>query len=80
MRKETEQNPPPTTGGQWWDKLGKPQYGGEMVIRVKNKIVNFDPYYGVQNTQIHSAWLEKLHTDDWTTGPGGVRLQNVLPS
>jgi len=69
MRKETEQNPPPTNGGQWWDKLGKPQYGGEMVIRVKNKIVNFDPYYGVQNTQIHSAWLEKLHTDDWTLDP-----------
>ena len=24
----------------WWDKLGKPQYGGEMVIRLNRKIVN----------------------------------------
>jgi len=28
----------------WWDKLGKPQYGGEMIIRANWDIVNFDPY------------------------------------
>ena len=29
----------------WWDKLGAPQYGDEMVIRVERDIVNFDPYF-----------------------------------
>ena len=27
-----------TTGGNWWDKLGKPQYGGELVIRANRNI------------------------------------------
>ena len=30
----------------WWDELGKPQYGGEMVIRADRNIMNFDPYFG----------------------------------
>ncbi len=53
----------------WWDKLGKPQYGGEMVIRLNRKIVNLDPYNGVHLTQIHTAWMEKLFVDDWTIDP-----------
>ena len=53
----------------WWDKLGKPQYGGEMVIRLNRKIVNLDPYYGVHLTQIHTAWMEKMFVDDWTLNP-----------
>jgi peptide/nickel transport system substrate-binding protein len=53
----------------WWDKLGKPQYGGEMVIRLNRKIVNLDPYYGVHLTQIHTAWMEKMFVDDWTLDP-----------
>ena len=55
--------------GDWWDKLGKPQYGGEIVFRLNRKIVNFDPYYGVHLTQIHTAWMEKLFTPDWTMDP-----------
>ena len=54
---------------KWWDKLGKPQYGGEMVFRLNRKIINFDPYYGVHLTQIHTAWMEKMHTPDWTADP-----------
>ena len=53
----------------WWDKLGAPQYGGEMVIRLNRKIVNFDPYFGYHLTQIHTAWLEKMFVDDWTLPP-----------
>ena len=34
-----------TTDGKWWDKLGKPQYGGELVIRSKRDVVNFDPLF-----------------------------------
>ena len=53
----------------WWDKLGKPQYGGELVIRLNRKIVNFDPYFGYHLTQIHTAWMEKMFVDDWTLAP-----------
>ena len=53
----------------WWEKLGKPQYGGEMVFRLNRKIVNLDPFYGVHLTQIHTAWMEKLFVDDWTLNP-----------
>jgi peptide/nickel transport system substrate-binding protein len=52
----------------WWDILGQPEYGGELVIRANTDIVNFDPYnppFG----NIHSAWMETLVTDDWTLDP-----------
>jgi len=53
----------------WWDELGKPQYGGEMVIRADRNIMNFDPYFGDKSANIDSAWMEKLQTDDWTLNP-----------
>jgi ABC-type transport system substrate-binding protein len=55
--------------GNWWDKLGKPQYGGEMVFRLNKDIVNWDPYNLQTLTAIESAWMEKLNTDDWTKDP-----------
>ena len=56
-----------TAGGKWWDKLGKPQYGGEMVIRSDRNIVNFDPYYDAFLPQIFWAWMESLAKYDWTS-------------
>jgi peptide/nickel transport system substrate-binding protein len=53
----------------WWTKLGQPQYGGELTIRLNRKIVNLDPYYGVHLPQIHTAWMEKMFVDDWTLDP-----------
>jgi ABC-type transport system substrate-binding protein len=53
----------------WWEKLGKPQYGGELNIRLNRKIVNLDPYFGYHLTQIHTAWMEKMFVDDWTLDP-----------
>ena len=53
----------------WWNKLGKPQYGDEMVIRASRNIVNFDPYFDETLTSIYGAWLERLVTDDWTIDP-----------
>jgi peptide/nickel transport system substrate-binding protein len=55
--------------GNWWDKLGVPQYGGEITIRAGRNIVNFDPYFTEGLTNIYGAWLERLVTDDWTTDP-----------
>ena len=58
-----------TVTGNWWDKLGKPQYGGTMTIRINNNIANFDPYFATGTTNIFSAWMERLTTDNWTTDP-----------
>jgi peptide/nickel transport system substrate-binding protein len=55
--------------GRWWDKLGKPQYGGELVIRANRDIVNFDPYFTETLTSIYGAWMERLVADDWTVDP-----------
>jgi peptide/nickel transport system substrate-binding protein len=55
--------------GNWWDILGKPQYGGEMVIRAPRNIVNFDPYYSEKLTSIYGGWMERLVSDDWTLNP-----------
>ena len=45
---------------KWWDKLGNPQYGGELVIRAGGNIVNFDPYFSEKLTSIYGGWLEIL--------------------
>ena len=55
--------------GNWWDKLGKPQYGGELVIRANRDIINFDPYYAETLTSIFGGWMERLVSDDWTVDP-----------
>ena len=58
-----------TMGGKWWDRLGKPQYGGEMVIRANRNIENFDPYFSETLTSIYGGWMERLVSDDWTLDP-----------
>jgi hypothetical protein len=55
--------------GNWWDKLGKPQYGGTMSLRINKDEVNFDPYNAQTLTSVETAWLERLFTDDWTMDP-----------
>ena len=59
----------------WWDKLGKPQYGGELVIRASRNIVNFDPYFNEYLTGIYGGWMERLVSDDWTLDPAGWDYQ-----
>jgi peptide/nickel transport system substrate-binding protein len=54
----------------WWDKLGEPQYGGEIVIRANRNIQNFDPYFDESNLcSIQGVWMERLACDDWTLEP-----------
>ena len=66
-------------GGNWWDKFGKPQYGGEMVIRSSTNPANFDPYHSDHITQIYSAWLERLFAEDWTLDPAVYDFRQVPP-
>jgi ABC-type transport system substrate-binding protein len=65
----TTTNPTTATTGNWWDKLGKPQYGGEIVIRGPQDIVEFDPYVSDSYTSIECCWMERLIADDWTVDP-----------
>ena len=60
MEKKTE---------KWWDKLGKPQYGGELTVRANRNIVSFDPYITENRANLYSAWMERLVADDWTLNP-----------
>ena len=58
-----------TAAGNWWDKLGVPQYGGTLTIRSVYNCVNFDPYNNQSLTTFNSAWMERPFGDDWTLNP-----------
>ena len=58
-----------TTTGSWWDKLGKPQCGGELIIRAGGNIINFGPYFSEKWTSIYGGWLERLVLDDRALNP-----------
>ena len=54
------------TTGNWWDSLGKPQYGGTLTIRYNKDPVNFDPYNVASLGSIEFAYYEKMFADNWT--------------
>jgi ABC-type transport system substrate-binding protein len=54
--------------GNWWDKLGTPTYGGQIVIRFGGDMAGFDPWFMGSNA-ILCAWLERLFAPDWTMDP-----------
>ena len=58
-----------TATGNWWDSLGIPQYGGDMVMRINRDIANFDPINADVLMTIESAWMERLFASDWTLDP-----------
>jgi peptide/nickel transport system substrate-binding protein len=58
----------PSTGN-WWDKLGKPQFGGTLTLRIARDITNFDVPDTVGQINIISAWMEKLFGDNWALDP-----------
>ena len=66
--------------GYWWDKLAKPQYGGEIAFRTTRNIVNWDPYFAELLPQIYTAWMEKLTAEDWTFDPAVFDYKIVTPS
>jgi peptide/nickel transport system substrate-binding protein len=63
---------------RWWDKLGKPQFGGMINIRFPSNIVNFDPYNEAQLTQIFWAWMESMGGPDWTLDPASFNYKIFL--
>ena len=63
----------------WSDKLGNPQYGGEIVISSPSNIENFDPYFSEHLTGIYSAWLERLISEDWALDPAIFDYKLIAP-
>jgi peptide/nickel transport system substrate-binding protein len=74
--------PAATTSGNWWDKLGKPQYGGDMVISIPQNIGCFDSV-AVTNAglSVQNLWCERLTADNWTTDPAEYKyITNFRPN
>jgi len=65
--------------GNWWDKLGKPQYGGEMVVRSARNIVNFDPYNGAHLTEILRRLAGKTGLRGLDHGPAVFSYKTMAP-
>ena len=57
------------SAGNWWDKLGKPQYGGTMTLRLNKDVTQWDLGYGAGQTGIMYAYAECLIADNWTLDP-----------
>ena len=68
---------PATTsgGGNWWDSLGKPQYGGTMTLRINQDITNWDPDGPTSTFDLTGNYLERLTVDDWTLNPSVFSYQ-----
>jgi peptide/nickel transport system substrate-binding protein len=62
--------PTPTKEAKWWDKLGEPTYGGELVMRgVTTEIdsLSFDPLNPLGVLQRYTPfYLDSLFQPDWT--------------
>ena len=55
--------------GKWWDKLGKPTYGGTLTLFSATDITGFDDWNNPGATSIINAWEDGLVADDWTLDP-----------
>jgi len=63
---EEEEEVKPPTGGNWWDKLGEPEYGGTFTFRITSGTSNFDPYRASDWPKITDLYMEKIAFQDWT--------------
>ena len=70
-----------TSTGNWWDSLGTPQYGGQLIITSTQDIAGFDAATGPGLYGIQQAYQERLFQDIWTEDPSVYQyLTNWRPS
>ena len=70
-----------TATGHWWDSLGTPQYGGNLILSSSSNILTFDPILGTNYASVNMYWMEQLFTDDWTLDPAIYNFQlNTRPT
>ena len=58
----TEEPVTPPGGGNWWDKFGEPQYGGEIKVRLSSDPGAWDPYMNF----MRMPWADYMGGYDWT--------------
>ena len=61
--------------GNWWDSLGKPQYGGTMTLQTSATMASFDPYDGELYNQIFTGYMEQMFMSQWTADPSVQNYQ-----
>ena len=66
---KTTTNTTAAATGKWWTKLGTPQYGGEINLRIDKNFTSFDPYLGQGPIAAFTGWIEQLFYPDWTMDP-----------
>jgi hypothetical protein len=65
----TATTPAPTAGANWWDELGEPTYGGELVWRGTGlDFVHMDPGVSLPGGQ-YVYYGEPLFSPGWATDP-----------
>jgi peptide/nickel transport system substrate-binding protein len=55
--------------GNWWDKLGIPQYGGTLTDASSYDLGLWDPYYSSSLATVMGGYMEGLYGDNWTLDP-----------
>jgi peptide/nickel transport system substrate-binding protein len=58
-----------TVSGNWWSKLGTPQYGGIITERYNANPASFDPFQGEGFVTVQELYLSRLFADQWTLDP-----------
>ena len=61
--------------GNWWDKLGKPTYGGTLTLFSATNITGFDDWNNPGATSIQNAWEDALVADNWALDPSTFAYQ-----
>jgi peptide/nickel transport system substrate-binding protein len=63
--------------GNWWDSLGKPQYGGMITVSQTANMVQWDPY-ATGGTNVLLMYLQQMDSDNWTISPSSFAFQFIF--
>jgi len=68
--------PATTTQTHWWDKLGTPEYGGEITKAISETQTTFDPYPFMGSD--HNYQYEPMFYPDWTVDRAIWSMQGMF--
>jgi peptide/nickel transport system substrate-binding protein len=57
------------TSGHWWDSMGTPTYGGQLIERVGANFTTWDPYTSTNGTAGYAGYLSQLFNGDYSVDP-----------
>lgn len=70
----TNANTTTSATGNWWDSLGKPQYGGTITVLQTANITQWDPY-ATGGINVLLMYLQQMDSDNWTISPSSFAFQ-----